>query len=457
MPRTVPDAAALKEYAKRHGLSYETGKRITMPEPFATMVASDHSLTGALPGGIEGTIALQTYSTQDDTSIHETFCVTEIPESIAFLPKLYCRDASYKRTRSYTLGTEGFTSDYRGTEFESEAVNRTWAVQVATDQDEGWLRELFAPTFLDWLGQRSPQDFTFQLIEGNLTCRVSGAVDDAAGLDRLCELTAHVAERIRTESLEEERPGAAFSAPLPLPEQTRERIATDRAVAKRDWDEPPKDMMSAVTAYEKIAAREPGGWKPAILLGGGIGLLVMLFTVPFAFVFGDFGGVTTAVSGIVIGVLLGWFLFWVARKSQVQKRAHRYGQRAFAQQYAASRDLEHEDPTAFHARFLRLDLPGPARNVMFGRPAGIAREARVLLCSDPSGTSAGFEVVVIPAPDGTAGAPASPAGDDSAKLELQGGYLVVYRPVQPGTGPTLEGLDSLARRADEATAALARS
>ena len=429
----MADVAALTQYAEKHGLTLESGRVVSTGSLVRFKAASDHSLSGPLLGGFEGTVALMTYSGEDGTS-HETLCMTAVPESIAFLPKLYCRDTDFKHTRSYTLGSEGFESDYRGTEFESEAVNRTWAVQVAADQDEGWLRELFAPTFLDWLGQRSPKDFTFELLEGQLTCRVDGVADDEAGLDRLCELTAHVAERIRTESLEEERPDEPFSAPLPPPEPTHEREAADRAVAKLDWDEPPEDMMSAARAYKGVASREPGGWKAPILLGGGIALLILVFTIPFSLLFGltdfgAFGAVATAVTMGFSAIAIGGFLLWAARRSQVTKRALRYGQRAFVVQYAAARGLEHEDPKAFHARFLRLDLPGPARNVMFGRHSETDRETRVLLCSDPSGQSAGFEVAVVPGP---------------------GGPVVISQATAAGVGPSVAGLDDVSRRAAEA-------
>jgi hypothetical protein len=455
----MADAAALKQYAERHGLVYETGKPITTQTPFTYTSPSDHSLTGTLPGGFEGTVALMSYEAEDGTA-RETLCLTEIPESIAFLPKLFCRDAAYKHTRSYTLGAEGFESDYRDTGFESEAVNRTWAVQVTADQDEGWLRELFIPTFLDWLGERSPQDFTFELVEGDLCCRVAGEADEAEELDRLCELTAHVAERIRTESLEEERPRAAFSAPLPTPKETPERRAADAAVAKLDWDEPPKDMMTAVRAYHQVASRAPGGWTAAILLGGGVGLLVVMVTVPFGLLFGfadfgTFGALISAVGAAIAGVWLGGFLFSVARRSQVQRRAQRYGQRAFVHQYARSRRLDEEDARAFHARFLHLDLPGPARNVMFGRHPATGRETRVLLCSDPSRQSPGFEVAVVEAPAGAA-ASLDPPTDETTKLELHDGYIVAHHPTAAGVGPSVAGLDALCRIADAAASGSAR-
>jgi hypothetical protein len=449
----MADASALREYAQRHGLTYETGKSFTTGSLVRFRQASDHSLTGALPGGLWGTIALMTYSGEGGAS-HETLCVAEVPESIAFLPKLYCRDSHFKHTRSYTLGSEGFASDWRGTEFESEAVNRTWAVQVAPDQDEGWLRELFAPTFLDWLGQHSPEDFTFELHEGQLTCRVDGEVDDEAGLDRLIELTTHIAERIRTESMEEERAPAPFSAPLPPPEPTAEREATDRAVARRDWNEPPRDMATAISGYRGVARREPGGWKAPLLLGGGIGGLILVIGVPVSLAsgglsdFGAFAAGSTAITFLLLAVGLGGFLFWAARRSQVQKRALLYGQRAFVVEYARSRGLEHEDPKAFHARFLRLDLPGPARNVMYGRHPATGRETRLLLCSDPSGQSAGFEVAVVPTAGLTAGAAAGT--EQNVAVSVDDGYVVASKPAPSDAGPSIEDLDAVARRASDA-------
>jgi hypothetical protein len=446
----MADASALRDYAQRHGLTYETGKSFTTGSLVRFRHASDHSLTGVLPGGLEGTVALMTYSGEDGAS-HETLCVAQVPESIAFLPKLYCRDSHFKHTRSYTLGSEGFASDWRGTEFESEAVNRTWAVQVAPDQDEGWLRELFAPTFLAWLGQHSPEDFTFELLEGQLTCRVGGELDGEAGLDRLIELTTHIAERIRTESLEEERVPAPFSAPLPPPEPTAERDATDRAVAKREWDEPPKDMAAAISGYTGIARREPGGWKAPLLLGGGIGGLILVIGIPVSLAsgglsdFGAFATGSTAITFLLFALGLGGFLFWAARRSQVQKRARRYGQRAFVIEYARSRDLEQEDPKAFHARFLRVRLPGPARNVMYGRHPATDREMRLLLCSDQSGQSAGFEVAVAPVGEGaTADANNRTEG---TTVRIDDGYAMAFRATPPETGPSIEGLDAVARAA----------
>src|SRR5919109_3454504 len=52
-PRMADDTA-LKAYAERHGLVYETGRPVTVQTPLAPTTPSDHSLTGTLPGGSRG-------------------------------------------------------------------------------------------------------------------------------------------------------------------------------------------------------------------------------------------------------------------------------------------------------------------------------------------------------------------------------------------------------------------
>ncbi len=449
---------SLGEYAENRSLRYQRDLRIPAYTPsLETGRPDNEAVTGALPGGIEGTLAVQAFRVSSGdgySTAKQTVCVTEIPESIAFLPRLYCRDANYRHTRTLVLGAEGFRSEYRSAEFESVAVNRRFAVQVDPQVEEGWLRELFIPTFLDWLAERSPLEFTFELVEGSLCGVVPKALSDSAELDELCELTAHVAERIRSESLEEAAP-ETLDGPLPPPTATEERREADEAVAKVTWDEPPADLMTAMTAYRTVARKEPGAWGPALKLGGGIALLLLVLTVPVAVLSAGLIGGVGGLVGILlvptffaIALGLGGFLFVAARRSQISKRALRYGQRAFVHEYARSRGLEEEDEKAFHARFLRLDLPGPARNVMRGRLPGTNREGRVLLCSDLGGTSAGFGVVVIPAPE-LSESPRQ-GDDDPFRIELQHGQLIAYRSVNKLGELTVESLDELCRAADAA-------
>ena len=63
---------------------------------------------------------------------------------------------------------------------ESEKLNERFKVTVSPFQDDNWLRQLFAPTFIDWLGESSPGDFSFELAYGSLLCSVE-ADDPGAG------------------------------------------------------------------------------------------------------------------------------------------------------------------------------------------------------------------------------------------------------------------------------------
>jgi hypothetical protein len=73
---------------------------------------------------------------------------------------------------------------------------------VSPFQDDIWLRRLFVPTFIDWLGERSPGDFSFELAYGSLLCSVEQDEPDEAGLAALWEAGATVAKRIHDESNE---------------------------------------------------------------------------------------------------------------------------------------------------------------------------------------------------------------------------------------------------------------
>jgi len=86
--------------------------------------------------------------------------------------------------------------------------------------------------------------------------------------------------------------------------------------------------------------------------------------------------------------------------------------------------------------------------VMYGRHPQTGRETRILLCQDPTGTTAGFEVAVVPARD--AGAPADPHRDGDITVRADDGYIVAFRATEAGAGPSIAGLDAVARAADSA-------
>ena len=61
------------------------------------------------------------------------------------------------------------------------------------------MRQLFSPSFVDWLGTKPPADFSFELAYGALLGSLEVDEPGVGGLTALCEATARVATRIREE------------------------------------------------------------------------------------------------------------------------------------------------------------------------------------------------------------------------------------------------------------------
>lgn len=95
----MPDASSadsLAKFAASHGLTY--AERVDLPPQGSRLAHSDGKVegaaTGTLPGGIEGSLVHFTYTyTYSDSDDHThtvtrrfTLAVTQIPESIGFLP-----------------------------------------------------------------------------------------------------------------------------------------------------------------------------------------------------------------------------------------------------------------------------------------------------------------------------------------------------------------------------------
>jgi hypothetical protein len=165
---------------------------------------AEHSLRGPLDGGAEGTLALYTYEEQRTNSkggretdyYRYTVGICEIPESASHLPTLYAR-------RKFGLkALEGFEDAFRSVErvkLESEELDDRYEIFVDPGQDQVWLRQLFAPTFIVWLTESAPEKFAFELVGGALCCYVKGHRKNADGLDRMRVATAAVARRLEEE------------------------------------------------------------------------------------------------------------------------------------------------------------------------------------------------------------------------------------------------------------------
>ncbi len=157
-------------------------------------------IDGRLPGGWEGTLGRLTYrGTTEGGSIWRFNLVhLRIPESQAVCPRLFCI-RSGRWTDNVHYGMEVRHADLWT---ESVALSERFKVQTGLFQDPNWMRQLFSPSFIDWLTAAEPHDFSFELAYGDLVASIEEDDPDAETLTALCETTAAIAGRIRDECLE---------------------------------------------------------------------------------------------------------------------------------------------------------------------------------------------------------------------------------------------------------------
>lgn len=148
---------------------------------------------GALSTGIEGVIARYEYG-----RFTYNVVFARVPESQPFVPRLQC-----ERLGRITDDTHyGFEIRNSRLWTESEVLNERFKVTVSPFQDENWLRQLFAPTFVDFLAHETPGDFSFELAYGSLLCSVEEDELEVAGLETLWDAARTVATRLRDEARE---------------------------------------------------------------------------------------------------------------------------------------------------------------------------------------------------------------------------------------------------------------
>lgn len=197
-------------YAAENGL--ELGGRGPLPETTPLLRKGDdryaeRTLSGPFAKDVEGILALYTYeeeSTDADGDrqtnyYHYTVGLISVPECASHVPELYCRRKSGLRS------LEKLEDVFRSTErvkLESEALDERYEIFSGKEQDSVWLRRLFSPTFVVWLGEEAPRKFAFELVDGVLCCFVGDHKKSAAELDAIRAASTTVARRLREESNE---------------------------------------------------------------------------------------------------------------------------------------------------------------------------------------------------------------------------------------------------------------
>lgn len=203
--------AFFQDYCEQRGLFLYGKERLRETTPLLRKGDdryAERSMKGPLAAGTEGTLALFTYEERQSTgpggtqtSYHPyTLGLIRVSECVDFVPELYCR----RKVGPQALEKleDLFHRSYQRVELESEALSKRYEIFVAKAQDANWLRRLFSPSFIVWLAEAAPEEFAFELVDGNLCCYVSGHRKTAAELDAIRAASAAVATRLRGEALE---------------------------------------------------------------------------------------------------------------------------------------------------------------------------------------------------------------------------------------------------------------
>lgn len=208
---TRSENAFFDHYAAERGMGAAAGK-LQLPAETPLLRRGDdryalRTLDGPLGEGVAGLVALFTYEvrTTDGKGNRQTsrypftIGITEVRESVTFLPELFCeRKVGFRALEKLE---DVFRSKQR-VKLESEALDDRYEIFVGKGQDANWLRQLFSPSFIVWLTDAAPDEFAFELDSGTLCCFVKGHLKRADQLDTLRAATTTVATRLREESRE---------------------------------------------------------------------------------------------------------------------------------------------------------------------------------------------------------------------------------------------------------------
>jgi hypothetical protein len=197
-------------YAQQRGLTWEHHSMAPASTPLLRRGDTrrvDESFMGTLPGGLNGELALYSYEerssggsgSQAKEIHHFTIVVSDLPGMEARLPGLFVQRRSGFR---FLDGTEDVFRSTERIRLESEALDRKCEIFANRRCDANWLRQLFDPSFVDFLAEGAPEGFAFEVENGTLCVNVNRYRGKAEELDGLCNAASSVAKRIIDEANE---------------------------------------------------------------------------------------------------------------------------------------------------------------------------------------------------------------------------------------------------------------
>jgi hypothetical protein len=206
MASSASEQAFFKTYAEQRQMSIDPADSLPEATPLLRKGDERHAdevLSGPLGDGVDGTLALYTYTDvyydkngRHESDYHFTVAMTEIPACVQLVPELYCNRKSGFR---FMEGVEDAFRSMERVHLESDSLEDHYEIFVSKNQDQNWIRQLFSPTFIVWLTDSAPEKFAFELDAGVLCCNVKGHKKDAAHLDELRATATSVAQRISEE------------------------------------------------------------------------------------------------------------------------------------------------------------------------------------------------------------------------------------------------------------------
>lgn len=408
-------ADSLAKFASEHGLGYAPS--VALPAQGHTLTRDggkvEGAATGTLPGGIEGSLVHYTYTytwTDSDNDTHHeerkfTLAVTQIPESIGFLPSM-----GFSGPGSHLSPMAGSTEMTKIDLGKNKAFEGASACAYK-GTSQSWLTQLLSPALVDWLA-RSEDDWGFELAGGVLCCGRAGYLTDPRALATVCEDAAHLAGAIREESLEELDAGSATLDAAKDPDAADPQM--EEALAKVKT-EPPAYLTAALPAYRSYARRAGHTFFSALKVAV---ILTLVLNVPGAAI-----PIVTITEGayaalaVIEGALLLIIFFFVFR-SKVKSAAKKYAEEDFFRSYAKERGLALEEPLHFAATHAEAKIPFKPDRVMSGPLPG-GGEGSLVLCGDGGKRDDRIAVVLGPkGPLAEAGLESEAPGLSTKDLDL---------------------------------------
>ena len=381
---------ALRAYARERDLELTSGT-LSDATPLLARQRDEERLgavSGELAADLTGTlVVIPRYARSESEGPREvtgflTLLETRVPESVGFMPLLSCHEAANRDSVDRLFGADGLFKLQRKVELESAALGKRFLIGVTRQQAENWVRQLFSPSFVDYLAERAPPGCYFELYQGVLVTASSGELS-AESLAALAKFTATVAERLRSESLEAE--GVRDETVLAPATGMEARFLRkhEEMMGTVMWRTLPATIADAARPFRAPVRRRPFTWIGSAIIAAIIAAIFVGIPSVFLLPLGIPAGIFLSVAGGLFALITVFVMVKIAR-SMIATESSLLGLESYLRAYARERGLELSPGQQFHARHPRARLPGNAAHVLAGVLPGTRIDGYLVVCKDPA-------------------------------------------------------------------------